>query len=151
MLRPSDMSSIYAPKELVEALKSSGLDYSGCNCWEHIATDLRDLAGKDSDFTSSRPVLEEAELLYARYTGCSTENYPAGPAVSYKTPELFISYLIRRGVPLKPYTGTTKVTSAPKDAPPGGVTCTKCNMKNEWAAPNVADCLGMAYLCYNCR
>lgn len=145
LLGPDDMHTIDVPSELTDALIASGLKLSSCWCWWHITRDLRELAGLDSDFSSSRSREEEAELLYARYTGCSTENYEM--PVSYKTPELFIYYLIRRGVPLKPYTGTTKVTSTPKDAPPGGVTCTKCNMKNEWAAPNV----GMAYLCYNCR
>lgn len=147
LLGPSDIDSVFAPKELVDALRESGMSHYSRSeyFWTDIAEELRSLAGKHSNFTNARTVHEEAELLYARYTGFSTENYEL-PS-SYKTPELFIKYLIARGVPLKPYTGVTRVISVQKDAPPGGVTCTKCNMKNEWAAPNV----GMAYLCYNCR
>jgi hypothetical protein len=40
------------------------------------------------------------------------------------------------------------IWTPPKEAPPGGCNCRKCNMKNEFAAPNQKD---GSYVCYTCR
>lgn len=37
----------------------------------------------------------------------------------------------------------------PPSAPPGGCVCKRCNMTNEYAAPNQPD--GRSYICYGCR